>query len=101
MSKLSFLLLTTALLPFTAVRAADSYQIDAVHSSVLFKIKHLGVADFYGRFNDVSGTVSFDNADPSKSSVALEVKVESVDTHNEKRDQHLKSPDFFNSKQFP
>ena len=59
------------------------------------------MSNFYGRFNDVSGTVVLDKADPSKSSVELTIPVESVDTHNEKRDQHLKSPDFFNAKQFP
>lgn len=80
---------------------ADTFKIDPVHSSVIFSIKHLGVTDFYGRFNDVSGTVVFDKADPSKSSVEVTVPVESVDTNNEKRDQHLKSPDFFNAKQFP
>ena len=80
---------------------ADTFKIDPVHSSVIFSIKHLGVTGFYGRFNDVSGTVVFDKADPSKSSVEVTVPVESVDTNNEKRDQHLKSPDFFNAKQFP
>ena len=45
--------------------------------------------------------MTFDAADPSKSSVELTVPVESVDTRNEKRDQHLKSPDFFNAAQFP
>ena len=68
---------------------------------MLFKAKHLNVADFYGRFNEIAGTVTFDAADPSKSSVELTVPVESVDTHNDKRNQHLKSPDFFNAKQFP
>ena len=84
-----------------AASAAETYKLDPVHSSVLFKAKHLNVADFYGRFNDFSGTVTFDNENPSKSSVNLEVKVESLDTHEAKRDQHLKSPDFFNAKQFP
>jgi len=84
-----------------SAHGADTYKIDPVHSSVIFSIKHLGVTDFYGDFKDVSGTVSFDTADPSKSSVDLTVPVESIDTRNEKRDQHLKSPDFFNSKQFP
>jgi polyisoprenoid-binding protein YceI len=83
------------------VQAADTFKIDPVHSSVVFNVTHLGVSNFYGRFNDVSGTVVFDKADPSKSSVDLTIPVESVDTHNEKRDQHLKSPDFFNAKQFP
>jgi polyisoprenoid-binding protein YceI len=84
-----------------AVQAADTFKIDPVHSSVVFSIMHLGVSNFYGRFNDVSGTVVFDKADPSKSSVELTIPIESLDTHNEKRDQHLKSPDFFNAKQFP
>ena len=80
---------------------ADTFKIDPVHSSIVFSIKHLGVSDFYGRFNDLSGQVVFDKADPSKSSVEINIQVESVDTKNEKRDQHLKSPDFFNAKQFP
>ena len=81
--------------------AADSYKVDPVHSSVLFSIKHNGVTDFYGGFKEIAGTVTFDAADPTKASVELSVPVESLDTRNEKRDQHLKSPDFFNAKQFP
>ncbi len=89
---------TTAALP---ARAADTYKIDAVHSSVVFSAMHLGITNFYGRFNDVSGDVVFDKENPAKSSVNVTVPVESLDTHNAKRDQHLKSPDFFNAKQFP
>jgi polyisoprenoid-binding protein YceI len=84
-----------------AQAAADTFKIDPVHSSVVFSVTHLGVTNFYGRFNDIKGTVVLDKADPSKSSVDLTIPVESVDTKNEKRDQHLKSPDFFNAKQFP
>jgi polyisoprenoid-binding protein YceI len=80
---------------------ADTFKIDPVHSSVIFSVKHLGVTDFYGDFREISGTVAFDAADPAKSSVDLTVPVEKIDTRNEKRDQHLKSPDFFNAKQFP
>lgn len=80
---------------------ASSYDIDTAHSTVLFKIRHLGVADFYGRFNGVSGTFTFDPAEPTKGSIDISVKADSVDTDNEKRDQHLMSPDFFNAKQFP
>ena len=83
-----------------AVHAADTFKIDPVESSVVFSVAY-GVSNFYGRFNDVSGTVVLDKADPSKSSIELTIPVESVDTHNEKRDQHLKGPDFFNAKQFP
>jgi polyisoprenoid-binding protein YceI len=73
---------------------ADTFKIDPVHSSIVFGILHLGVTDFYGRFNDVSGKVVFDKEDPSKSSVEISIPVASVDTHNEKRDQDLKGPDF-------
>jgi polyisoprenoid-binding protein YceI len=80
---------------------ADTFKIDPVHSSMAFSIKHLGVSDFYGRFNEISGQVIFDKDDPSKNSVEVTIPTESIDTKNEKRDQHLKSPDFFNAKQFP
>jgi polyisoprenoid-binding protein YceI len=102
--KLSKLILTGTLcsLAFAlSVQGADTYKVDPVHSSVIFGVKHNGVTNFYGAFKEISGTVSFDAADPSKSSVELTVPVESIDTRSEKRDQHLKSPDFFNAKQFP
>jgi polyisoprenoid-binding protein YceI len=81
--------------------AAKTYQIDAAHSSVLFRAKHLGVTYNYGRFNEFSGNITLDETDVSKSKVEFEVKTASVDTANGKRDQHLRSPDFFNAKQFP
>lgn len=80
---------------------AEQFKVDRVHSSVVFRVKHMGVSYFYGRFNDVGGSFAFDDADETKCSFDIEVKTESVDTHNEKRDNHLKSPDFFNAKQYP
>src|SRR5438105_12223710 len=84
----------------TAVRA-DDYAIDPVHSGVTFRIRHLGVTDVQGRFNDVSGTCSIDRKDAEKCSINATIKADSVDTTNQKRDEHLRSPDFFNTKQFP
>lgn len=81
--------------------AAKTYNIDTVHSSVIFRAKHMGVTYNYGRFNEFSGNITLDESDTSKSKVELVVKSESVDTANAKRDQHLRSPDFFNAKQFP
>lgn len=75
--------------------------MDGVHSSVIFRIKHMGVSYFYGRFNHVSGTFTFDDGDASNTSFNIEVKVRSIDTNSKKRERHLKSPDFFNAKQFP
>src|ERR1051325_2761820 len=99
-SKLFFVTLLSSTFGLSCY-AADTYKVDPVHSSVIFSTKPLGVTDFYGRFNEINGTVTFDPADASKSSVDITVPVESLDTHNDKRNQHLKSPDFFNSKQFP
>ena len=89
------------LIAVTPTALAGNYKIDAEHSQVLFRVKHLGVSYNYGRFNDVSGSYSFDPDDPSSYSFEVTIKTDSVDTHSERRDQHLKSPDFFNSKQFP
>ena len=84
-----------------SANAADTFKVDAVHSFVLFSVQHLGIANTYGRFNDISGTVVFDKESPAKSSVELSVPIESLDTHNSIRDRSLKSPDFFNAKKFP
>ena len=84
-----------------SANAADTFKLDPVHSFVLFSVQHLGVANTYGRFNDIAGTVVFDKDNPSKSSVELSVPVASLDTHNSIRDLSLKSRDFFDAKQFP
>src|SRR5438094_9469231 len=84
-----------------SANAADTFKVDPVHTFVLFSVQHLGIASTYGRFNDISGIVVFDKDNPSKSSVELSVPVESLDTHNSIRDKSLKSPEFFDAKQFP
>lgn len=100
--KTSALFLTSILFSLgPTAHAADTYKVDPVHSSVVFSIKHVGVTDFFGSFNEITGTVVFDAADPSKSTVDLTVPVESVDSRHPKRDAHLKSPDFFNAEKFP
>jgi polyisoprenoid-binding protein YceI len=83
------------------VRAADDFGVDAMHAGVNFKISHLGLSWVYGRFNDLSGSFTIDADDPAKCSFELKAKAESVDTGNNKRDDHLRSPDFFNVKQYP
>lgn len=82
-------------------RAADDYAVDVMHAGVNFKISHLGLSWVYGRFNDFSGSFTIDPDDAAKSSFGLSIKAESIDTNNQKRDDHLRSPDFFNVKQFP
>src|SRR5690242_17832466 len=80
---------------------AGTYKLDPVHSTVIFGVTHLNVSKVFGRFNEVNGTVTLDDAAPGKSALEISIKVESLDTNNSKRDGHLKSPDFFNAKQFP
>jgi polyisoprenoid-binding protein YceI len=84
-----------------AARAADTYTADPVHSSVVFRIKHMNTSYSWGRFNTLAGKFTIDHADPSQCQLDFVVDTESVDTANAKRDEHLKSPDFFNAKQFP
>jgi polyisoprenoid-binding protein YceI len=62
---------------------------------------HLGLTQIHGRFNEFSGSFKIDKDNPAKSSFALSIKVASVDTNNKKRDGHLRSPDFFDVKQYP
>lgn len=85
----------------TSAFAQTSYQVDPVHSNVLFRVKHGGIGYVYGQFLKFEGTVKYDEAKPSKTSIAWTIDSNSVFTNNRKRDTHLKSPDFFNAKQFP
>jgi polyisoprenoid-binding protein YceI len=81
--------------------AADEYTFDPVHSSVSFKARHLDISWIHGRFNDVSGKFSLDRENPAKSTFELSIKADSVDTANVKRDEHLRQPDYFDTKQYP
>jgi polyisoprenoid-binding protein YceI len=78
-----------------------TYRVDPVHSFVLFRVKHMNTAYAYGRFNSFSGTIVVNEQDPSKSSVEFEIDANSIDTGNSQRDDHLRSPDFFNVRQYP
>jgi len=91
-------LLALAFLLTAATSAgAQQYQFDGAHSSYYFRIGHVDVSLVYGRFNDVTGDFNLGD-DPSFN---FTVKTASVDTGNQKRDEHLRSPDFFNARQFP
>ncbi|HEY8902783.1 MAG TPA: YceI family protein [Chthoniobacterales bacterium] len=97
------LLIALGLATFAAagLGRADTYKVDPVHSFLRFKVSHFYVGSVLGRFDDLGGQIVLDPADVSKSSVNFTAKSASVDTGNPKRDEHLKSPDFFNVKQFP
>ena len=96
-----FTLATILIAGGTVARGAETYTVDPVHSSISFMISHVGISNIHGRFNDVSGTITIDQAVPAKSSFALSIPINSIDTNNVKRDEHLRAPDYFNAKQFP
>jgi polyisoprenoid-binding protein YceI len=77
------------------------YEIDAVHSSVDFKIRHLGISWVRGSFTEFSGQVNIDSENPEKSQVSITVQAASVDTRNKARDKHLRNEDYFNVEKFP
>jgi polyisoprenoid-binding protein YceI len=81
--------------------SAVAYKLDAAHCAVVFRIAHLGMSHTYGRFNDVSGKLMTDPAGHGSTSFEAVIKAASIDTNNKKRDDHLRSPDFFNVNQFP
>ena len=81
----------------TAVR---TFTIDKAHSDVTFQVRHL-ITRVSGRFSDYSGTIEFDGDNPTQSKVAFTIQAASIDTAEAKRDEHLRSDDFFSVEKFP
>src|SRR4051812_131843 len=100
LGRLSLVSVLVTLSTAAALRAADTYKVDPVHSQIVFQINHLGVSNILGRFNEPGGTFALDNDDASKSTFEISVAAKNIDTGFQKRDDHLRSPDFFNVKQF-
>jgi polyisoprenoid-binding protein YceI len=89
------LAVTFATLLFAApALATDTYTIDTAHSNVTFEIRHL-MSTVNGTFDDFGGTFVIDWDNPSASTVEFTISAASINTRNEKRDEHLRSPDFF------
>ena len=78
-----------------------SYDIDPAHSAASFAVKHMMVSTVRGEFDKVSGTVVLDEKDLKGSRVEATIDATTISTRNEKRDAHLKSPDFFDVEKFP
>ena len=81
------------------IAAKETFNIDSVHSTAIFRVQHLGAGNFYGRFNELEGTIDWDAE--TGPSFDVSIKIESVDSGNEALDKHLKNADFFDAKQFP
>jgi len=87
-------------LPLSAHSAAESFTIDPGHTYPHFKINHLGFSTMQGRFNETMGKLTIDMVNKT-GSVDITINAASVDTAHEKRDKHLRSPDFLNAAEFP
>ncbi len=98
--KLSMILVLSLMLASFAF-AGDKYMFDKAHTNIGFTVKHLVISNIHGEFKDYDGVIIFNPEDMTKSSVNITIKVASISTDNQKRDNHLKSPDFFNAKQYP
>jgi len=100
MSLIKLITLTLALLFSQGTQEVESkeFNIDAVHSTAIFRVHHVGAGMFYGRFNDVTGMIALSGDTPS---FDVSIAIDSVDSSNERLDSHLKSPDFFNAVEFP
>lgn len=94
----------------TAPATAADFNVDPMHSSMVFMVNHLGYSNLFGRFTEFQGEFNFDPAKPLESKVKLVIKTDSVDTNERRlqaqggvrgRDEHLRSADFFNTKDFP
>jgi polyisoprenoid-binding protein YceI len=94
--------LTIALLALPAFAlAADTWNLDGAHSQASFTVKHLLISKVRGEFAKTTAKVVLDEADVTRSSVEATIEVASVNTRDEKRDAHLKTPDFFDAAKFP
>lgn len=103
MNRRVFTAVTTAILltGVSALAQSSTWTIDKNHSQINFKIRHMGVSNVRGSISGVTGTVVWDETDVSKSSVNASADTSTLNTNNEARDKHLKSPDFFDVEKNP
>jgi polyisoprenoid-binding protein YceI len=78
-----------------------TYKIDATHTEVTFKIKHLMISNVSGNFTSFDGEINANNDDLSDAKFTFEVDINSINTNNEQRDTHLKNGDFFDIEKYP
>lgn len=97
----SLLAIPAALVLMAAPAFASNWDLDASHSTVGFAVRHMMVSNVHGKFTKVTGTLALDDKDVTKSIVNVDIETSSVDTSEPKRDEHLRSPDFFDAAKFP
>jgi len=101
MKRIITTLTTIIALSLPGLATASSWTIDQDHSNVGFKVKHLMVSNVKGEFRNFNGTIEIDVKDVTRSKVVVNIETPSITTGVTKRDDHLKSPDFFDVAKFP
>jgi len=99
--KIQALVMFAVLSTTSAVFAADTYVIDPAHTSFGFTVKHMMISNVPGEFDKFDGTVIYSPTDLANSKADVTIDVNSINTRIDKRDAHLKSPDFFDAAKFP
>jgi polyisoprenoid-binding protein YceI len=84
-----------------AAAQTQSWKIDPNHTAAQFSVRHMGISTVRGAFTKVSGTVSYDPSDPTKTTIEASIDTASVDTRNEMRDKDLRSDKFFDADKYP
>lgn len=102
MKRLSLIALSMLLIPMSSMAAdfVETYDIDTSHTSIVFKINHLGFSHTFGMFPGVKGTLKFDEKDVNANAIEVTVDANSINTMNEDRDDHLRNEDFFNTEKY-
>ena len=78
-----------------------AWQVDTSHSNVGFAVRHMMISKVRGEFTKFEATVNYDEETPSNTTVEARIYTDSINTRDQKRDDHLRSPDFFNSVEYP
>lgn len=101
MKNMKTILLTLIALSAPALSLAGNWNIDKDHSFASFKVQHMMITDVRGSFNDVQGVALIDENDVTRSKIDVTIAAASIDTRVKKRDDHLKSADFFDVEKYP
>jgi polyisoprenoid-binding protein YceI len=101
MKFIGHLFVTLSFMALPALASASTWKIDPVHSTVGFKIRHLTVSNVTGRFSSYSGVVNLDDREITKSKVNVTIDANSINTNETKRDEHLRSAEFFDTAKYP
>ena len=101
MNRFMRILATAAICLISSSAMASSWTIDPDHSNIQFKIRHLMITDVKGTFGKVKGVIRIDEKDMSLSAVEVTIEIDSINTGVAKRDEHLRSNEFFDAARFP